>query len=673
MAEKVPREVAEYTVVRTWERLIKKAMQSTSRKRFLDDADEIKEFYHGPHRKLFMDAEGWHSFEESAQVTVNKTSQYVRVVGPSLYNKNPTRTVTPKRTTSRSRYLSEVLSDYLNYTPDETNLRREGRLTTDESLICGMGVYGHEIDPMSGLVKSRYESCDNIEIDPDCERVEDAMWIARRRRRAIWEIEEEYGERAEGIRPATPDKYYPDDEQKGLPEVDEYATRSRSLEKITGESNHMVTVWEIWSRMGVGFRSKVAHEMEDEHRDGEPDAEGAQGYSDDERFKYMVIVFKHDRPLHIGPWPVPFHLDGEWPFTFQSFLHFPRDPWPIAPLKPALGIQKALDFVASFLLDKTKNHARNIVACDEDIYDELYEVLSEGADLPVVRFKRTPDGRGLKERIDWIQPPPLTGDLREVARMLEKLFEEQTGLTEILMGLSERAFRSAEEARMKDRNSRLTIEDMADEVEYTLTRCARKEALMLLYMVDAEDILKVVGREKIYGYGIEISQFGQPLSMDQVRTVSPEAAEYYDTPDEMNEAIAQVEQKLPPMEMGWSVRPVEVKADRVWRDVLSTMDIHDVAREMEYRIESGSARRPDKNWSIDMAQIVWERVGQMAMDMGDVDALHKILDNFYDTMGIPMAKRVYPEPQAPPPGEDLLPEVAQQVPPPAAPPQPGVI
>ena len=639
MAEKKEKSILEAALVRTWEENIRRAKKAKSRTRFIKDGDEIRTYYNGPHEQLFLDAEGWHSFEASAQVTINKTAQYVRVFGPSLYAKNPTRTVTPKRDNTYCVVLSEVQSDYLNYTPDETNLRDEARMMVDEYLIDGMGVLATEIDEEPGLVVSRYESNRNIEVDPDCTRMRDAYWMARKRRMPLWEVKELYGDRAEGLKP---------DERKSTKKE----KRSNAGEgESEGSTSEMVTCWEIWSKMGVGFRSKAAQSFDLEEEDA------VKEYSDDDDYKYMVIAFGHDKPLHVGKWPIPFFHDGTWPFTFLYTLILPDEPWPVAPLKPALGIQKALDFLASFFIEKAKNHSKNIVGVEEDVYDELRAVMAEGSDLPVVRFRPSMDGKGLAQRIQWIDPPPLGNDLREALVLLERLFEEQTGLTDVLLATTRTAYRSAEEARMKDRNSRATLDDMADEVEFVMTQAARKEALTALYQISPEEVSVVVGRDKIYAHAVEISYYGRPMPADVAVKWHPMAAKYYMSPEEAEEAAAEVQAALPmQMDPGFAVGVVEVGAEKSWGDIIALNEPAELAREFHYRIEAGSARRPNKNWEIDLAKIYWDQVVQMSYEMGDIESAHSAMDAYYDSLGVPQSQRVFPTPQEPPPEEAPMPE-----------------
>lgn len=159
-------------IVTSWLATIKKA-NDVKRRDFTRDAEEALRFFDGPHD--FMYEARYIGASEGCpspffKMTYNKIAEGVQLFGPFLYHRNPHRQVNEsslpeipqevfgnpedpraamiaaqfqQSTQAKKTHTSIVkslLEFYLNYTPNELDLRGHGRHAIDEAIIKGMGV-----------------------------------------------------------------------------------------------------------------------------------------------------------------------------------------------------------------------------------------------------------------------------------------------------------------------------------------------------------------------------------------------------------------------------------------------------------------------------------------------------------------------------------------------------
>lgn len=657
-------ETAKKAVARIWRRLINKGR--SRKKRFNEDAKTALQFYDGPHEHAFQESEllDW---DRWPRVTINKTAEVVSVIGPALYHKNPVRTVTTSSEDRVMQAFAKVLEAYLNYTPNEArpSLKEEARKAINEALIKGRGVMWSGYDADTGLITSEWVSVDDIVLDPDAKDARQAKWVARRRCEPLWVVEDLFPDSAEELRKsraARTDSALGEDDTASEFSARDYTSEFRDPEDETkvrkGASSDVVVYWEIFSRMGIGFRAP-----------GVPQALRKLDQVDE---KLVIVAEGLESPLHIGDWPAPLFMDGDWFHGFLDFITKPNDPWPLCYMKQAFGEQKTMNFLASLMLMKVKNNARELVGVKGTMSDENQRKIREGQDREIITLDANDPGESLRNMVDFLQPPPMTPDLMTMFRFFLELFEQRTGLGELLYGQTRSQLRSAREAEIKDRNSRLRVEDMAFQVEDWMSGVARREAILARFFLDPEDVEKVIGRAKSFGWAVDVTIGGMKnLAMEELAQFFPEAATYFDTEEEgaaMAQEVTMYGQGIGALVLA---QPVKVTAGRVWRDAAKT-DLETVMREFQIRIEATSARRPDRNWQIDQAEFVLQNVAVPAMQSGQLDKFNQAIDLMYEAMEVPKQRRVFldvlPPPQAQPGALPAgptapAPEALQQLPP----------
>jgi len=272
-----------------WVDKIKRASEY-KKKVFQDDADEAMKFYrpdedgYGFVYKGDLDKSKGLGLDQERppfEMTLNKVAELVAVFGPILYSKNPNRQVNPREqveippTAIPDPYLAQylvqqeavrgqhdqlkclLLSAYLNWTPNELHLKNDVEKGIDEAIIKGRACLWTGTYAPPGLnttyVGSFYDSVDFLYIDPDAEDIKHAWWIARKLCQPVWEVERRFG-----LKPGSVKGAY--ESANMQVEVD---SQKKESDRQRGLSNDLITYYEIYSRMGCGGRLSGATKTRD--------------------------------------------------------------------------------------------------------------------------------------------------------------------------------------------------------------------------------------------------------------------------------------------------------------------------------------------------------------------------------------------------------------------------
>jgi hypothetical protein len=605
--------------------------------------------------------------EHMACVTVNLPFQVRSWLGPNLYQRNPTRTVTSRTKDSILSALGAVLGAGLNYTPNETGLADESRMAVDEALTDGRSFAYTGYDATTGLITSWFVSVDDVVIDPDAKRVTDAYWIALRRREPRWKLEKEFSKSA-AIKDL-PEELEADPLPDGT-EGDSSAAPPPSGDEDESGADELVTFYEVYSRMGVGWRGADV----DEELGG------------DDAFDYRKIVFVpgYDTPLHVGRWETPLYVDGVWPLTGLDLTPTKNTLWPVSLIKAALPSLRAVNLLTSIALEKAKQHAREIYGIATSFENEDAERIVNGGLSEVVKIEAR-DGLPLGQLVQRWEGGQISPEIREQINFHLNQIGEVTGLLPILKGQSsEQQIRSATEADIQDRNARSRLQDLSERVEDWSTRLARNEGLLWRLEMSAKEVSKYLDAnvDLELGYRIRLRTFGgvvlptrlyapgsdvDPAKEEPcLQGIAPGAAQYFQTREEAEAVLAELLAALPSLQQSYFARTGQevylernqdgsyavdvgrVTVDDVWVDT-AYLGPSDLAREISFRIESGSTKRPDANKKIDQANTLMASVGQPALQMGNVDNYNEVLAAVYESQSFPPKMRVFLQPPPPPP------------------------
>jgi len=192
------------------------------------------------------------------------------------------------------------------------------------------------------------------------------------------------------------------------------------------------------------------------------------------------------------------------------------------------------------------------------------------------------------EIVEFLQHPPFHGDILKVVMMVNEAFERRVGLTELMYGSTPVQMRSAEEAAVKANQLRVRPDDLANKVEDAMTDVARREALAARWNLEPQDVEPILG-------------------------------------------------------------PVGAQ---LWGQFVTPTDPSMLLHQLEYRIEAGSARKPNKDKQVGDAtaamQNVFQPLFQYSMQSGDVGPTNAVLEMWAKANDIEPEKLMLQPPMMPP-------------------------
>lgn len=639
-------------IVRGWLDKIDLALKH--KKPFQDDADEAMSFYDGDNAWMFRNeyTRGERGFVKGIappafRMTINRVWEAVRLFGSVIHHRNPTRNVTPRQypiispqmlgiypqppapqmgpdgqpvigpdgqpvmmpdpgiqfyqqMAQQTQFLSEkrtliskLLEEYLNYTPNELDLKTHSRKVVDEALIKGAGCWFTELYQPPGsdirIAGSFFETFDNVVWDPDADDQKDIQWIARKRTHSKEFVSGKFGIPVEELK-GSAESY----DSRSKANEQGYKTRQRN-----GKSMDLVTYWEVYSKVGFGDRLKDA----DKELKGKFDALGP--------YCYLAVCEGVDRPLNIpaevlqeevdesgippslfqaAQWPVPFWAEPEgWPCTILQWHGKPGYSYPISLIKPGIGELRFINYAMSFLATKIATSASTMIgvakAADNDLKAKILE--SDESGFKIVEISEA-IGRNVNDIISVFNLPGVTSDMWNIIASVTELFDRRVGLTELVYGMSRNQFRSAAEAAVKAEQISVRPDDMANTLEDALSALARKEAFMARWLVNPEDVAPLLG----------------------------------------------------PM------------AAQAWQMHVQAMNPDEVLREFDFRVEAGSARKPNKGTKVEQINQALQILAPIAQGMlqaGQPGLMNALLEDWGRAMDIDVSKYMIPPPPPPPP------------------------
>ncbi len=313
-----------------WVEKIRRA-EERKKKEFQDDADEAMKFFKPPdgNFNFLYRADGnatgtglgFDTQEPSMRMTLCKVAEVVEIFGPLLYAKNPIRQVNPRAPAAipptaipdpflfqalmqqeqirgqNDQLKAALLETYLNWTPTELKLKDEAEQAIDEALIKGRGCLWPQVVIPPGqdvkVVGSEFDSVDFLQIDPDAEKLKDAWWIARKRCHPVWEVERRFD-----LKPGSLKGKH---ESAGMQaEVD---SQNKTYDRQRGLTNDLMVYWEVYSRMGCGGRMSgspaALHNTDSLPGDLDAFARTIDPIVGD--FVFLVVAPSVDYPLNLPP------------------------------------------------------------------------------------------------------------------------------------------------------------------------------------------------------------------------------------------------------------------------------------------------------------------------------------------------------------------------------------
>ncbi len=285
--------------------------------------------------------------------------------------------------------------------------------------------------------------------------------------------------------------------------------------RAVGQTSDIIIYWEVYSKCGLGKNLTGADGLSMSGGNTEQMKQLSDNLAGD--FAYLCVSNEMEYPLNCPPevlnveatqentdaiktrvhWPIPFWADGLWPFAPISFHHIPNDPWPMSHIAPAMGELKFLNWVYSHLAGKVLVTSRDFLVLDKGANESFREAIQFGGDLTLLQIEKSM-GKSIGDLVQFLQHPPMNSDVFRVAEMVEHLFEQRTGLTELKYGLSSRQYRSAAEAEIKKEQADVRPEEMQNEVEDAMSMLSRMEAFAARWALQGQDTQSLLGAPAAY-------------------------------------------------------------------------------------------------------------------------------------------------------------------------------
>jgi hypothetical protein len=632
------------SIATSWLSKIKSAEKH--KRPFTEDARECANFFDGTNDWFWKNKQEGDSAAPkiappSFRMTINKAFEAVKLFGSVIYSRNPVRTVTPRQfpvippvalgidpsappqidpmsgqplpdpriqgfiqlsqqvgnIEEMRRTVSQMMEAYLNYTPVELNLKEHSRKAVDEAIIKGMGLWwtelvelpGSEEGTTFGIVGSFYDSCDNLLMDPDADEQEDILWSARRCVHPVDEVARQYGLSREDLKGHL--ESYASQSEEG--------DRGYKLKKRNGKTNDLIVYWKIYSKTGFGHSLKGAPK----EFQGMFDGLGQNCY--------IVVAEGIDYPLNCSKeialeppdesglpptlftqtrWPIPFYSEiNGWPWTPLQFHRKPGYSWPISHLKPGLAELKFLNWALSFLAGRLMISCKTMVGVAKSAGDDIKDQILKHEQSGFSLIELSETlGKSVNDIVSVFQMPTVTPEIWQIIQAVMDMFDKRVGLTELVYGMTRNQFRSAAEAQVKSEQISVRPDDMANVLEDAMGMLARKEALAARWLLNKEDIAPVLG----------------PLGAE------------------------------------------------VWEAMIQGIKINALAREYDYRIEAGSARKPNKAGKVEQMQMALQTLGpvlQNLIPMGVVEPFNNLIVEWAKSLDIDPKGFMIPKPPPPPP------------------------
>ena len=461
------------------------------------------------------------------QVTIAKAFEYVAIIGPLLYWQYPYRNVSSNKSLeidpqlfgndpmkaqfaqqlaqmqmledAKSEVRNQMYSKVLNYIQREQpggGLAQHSELAINESLVKGRGCLWTEPYkyPGSGrtLVGSFFDSVNNLLVDPDCPdpTLCSAKWIARRRRTPYWELEKKFG---------LPKNFLRDKAQ--FETAAAQGVRQQTRKK--SEDKDGIEWYEVYTRCGVGVRIDGARTAMDDAWD-----EVVGDYA------YLAICKACDYPLNCTPefmsdpntgdeeiaavfeWPCgPLWADDKWPVSCLDYYHDTTSAWPIAPLAAGLGELICLNVLVAAYISGAYESRQSLIGYLRSAAADVEKAIKSGESPCYIPITDNVN-KNINEVISFINRPEANNNLIEAIQFTIQLFEQRTGLSELMYGSSSQGGQDRSAAATNIKNDRIQIRPdfMAKKVASWQSEIAQKEAIVMRFHMTAEDVAPLLGQ-----------------------------------------------------------------------------------------------------------------------------------------------------------------------------------
>ena len=619
-------------------------------KKFGDDAAEAARFYNGPHDFLYNNkigqSRGFVVDEDtvaspSFKMTVNKAAELVQLFGPILYHKNPIRQVNARKVPEipQALVMSQVQQQVQQAGLDMTD-PMVAQQAQQQAMMMAQMMYSNaqqqtvslrEIDKARADILAFYLNYTPNALDLKTEARNAIDEALIKGMGCLWtELYQPEGlgitmvgtfydtvdnlviyPDAESLREAKwiarrcvhpiwqVEKDYkipPNTLHGNMESLNRYAENvsdeDADYNRKTGRSNDLMIYWKIYSKMGIGGRL---------HGVPENLKKSLEIFGN---FCYIVICDELPYPLNLPPKEIEtpgarIEQAIQWPTPFWA-----DGTWPFTPIAfhsiprcpwPMSHLKPAMGELKFLDWVYSFIASKIRISCRHFIAIQK----SASAELKEIILSgkdytmveiEKQHGNTINDVVQFLQHPQFNGSIWTVVQAVEKNFAQRTGLSELMYGASAHQYRSATEANAKQTQVSIRPDDMAGLVEEAMTEVARKEALTARWHLQSKDVVPVMG----------------PIGA------------------------------------------------QLWEQLVISSDPAEVLYQLEYRIEAGSARKPNKGRDAANLQQAMQTLFQpfysYATSTGDVGPVNKLISDWSKSIDLdPEGYMLQPPPPPPPP------------------------
>lgn len=565
---------------------------------FSKGADECQRFFDGPKDWNEMMGKGSCLSSDggfpslSFKVSVNKTFEFVTIFGPAMYYENPVRTAKPRMPVvippaffpdpnmfnavmqqENQRIQADglrgvLLEAVLNWTPNDFNLSDQARQAIDEALIKGRGCLWPEIYVSPSGAIRSVRSF--------FDSVESLLIDpdAESLESAQWIARRQIfpvwkAERMFGLRPGSLKGHCESKGQQSDIASDEELQHNRKQ----GKTNDLIVIYRIYSKMGMGGRMIEALESSQN---------GLEMFGD-----YCQIIIAEGVPF---PLNLPPDITNDTSQTRETI--FARTNWPTPYWETGGWPVRVLDFhkVAksawpSQHLKAGMGELKFLNWVTSFIMGKLRTTLRDVITCPkglgenikeailhggdLELIELEAQSPDVSKLIQVLKFDPINTDAWNMIDRVEQMFDKRVGLTELMYGSSGATqIRSAQEAEVRNQNMSVRPDDMSKQVEAWMADVAAAEAIALRWHIKGQDVSPIIG---------------------------PVAA------------------------MGWD-------------QYVATQDLTAACHQLEYRIEAGSTKRPNKTTQVQQINQGFQALSPILMQYGtqtgDIAPMNNLLADY---------------------------------------------
>lgn len=435
---------------------------------------------------------------------------------------------------SMSDFANELMGSYLNWSQrEQPGGALHAQMAITETLIKGMGCLWPDVYSFAGssekFTRLRYQSVDNLVIDPDCTDplLETAGYIALRHVTPIWQLENKFGLKRGTLNGRGNNISM---EQVSRDSVKNSAGQKQTFDRIEW--------WEIWSKCGVGPRtSSLSHQVLDELDESLGD------------YAYLCVAKGVDFPLNAHPdrffgeeaasqedvsqmfeWrcagfgePFPVWGDNRWPVSLLSFNKVSKSPWPLAPGAPGLGELIVINILSSAYADQAWADRKSIIGYLKSAAGDVKSALESENATEVVEINDNVQ-RSITDCIQYLNKPGRQNNLLEAIGYFSGVFDKRVGLNALMYGDSSTQIRVASDIRARSEASQIRPEKYSKDVAAWMSDATQMEMFSAIMYVKGMSLTHLLG-----GYGASqwdslVASMPVELAMREMRA-SVEASE----------------------------------------------------------------------------------------------------------------------------------------------------